>query len=158
MYPLTAEEYGKALDNLVIGCVDVAVIHDGQILLEKRSANPIRGEWWILGGRINKGEELTDTARRKIEQEIGLHVEDKTRFVELGTYNLRWPTRAEPLSNNGCHHLLIAHKIELNDAEKAVVDSFLDNAESTIEWHDIKKSERFVPEMNSIIDDLVKSR
>ena len=48
-FPLTDQEYGKVLDHVVVGCVDVAVINGEEILLEKRNNEPIRENWWILG-------------------------------------------------------------------------------------------------------------
>jgi len=151
-YAFTDEEYGKVLDNIVVGCVDVAVVYNDQILLERRRSNPIKGEWWIFGGRINKGEDLQEAARRGVERELGLRFEDEDRFVELGAYNLRWPTRREPLTTNGCHHLLIAHMIVISDVEKDKIDSFLSKGRLITEWHQIRQSESYVPDMNAIID------
>jgi len=49
--------YKKILEYLPILCVDV-IIKDlnGSILLIKRNNEPLKGEWWVIGGRVLHGE------------------------------------------------------------------------------------------------------
>ena len=53
-YQFSDEEYGRVLDNFVIACVDVVVLHGNKVLLEKRTYDPLHDQWWIFGGRIKK--------------------------------------------------------------------------------------------------------
>jgi colanic acid biosynthesis protein WcaH len=132
-YIFTDEEYGKILDNFVVGCVDVAVIYENKILLERRVENPIQGEWWIFGGRMMKGESFKETATRSVSRELGVNLETG-RFVEVGTYNLIWPTRREPVISNGCHHLLVAHSVDVTDEEYGKINQTIEKSGMAAKW------------------------
>jgi len=64
--------YREFITRLPIACVDVAIVDRGAVLLVKRKDDPARGEWWVPGGRVWKGEKLRDTAARKAREEVGL--------------------------------------------------------------------------------------
>jgi colanic acid biosynthesis protein WcaH len=64
--------YNQILENMPIACVDIAVVSSGKILLVLRKDAPARGQWWLPGGRVLKGEKMRDTARRKAIEEIGI--------------------------------------------------------------------------------------
>ncbi len=64
--------YRRILERVPIACVDVAVVHRGAVLLVKRGDPPARGQWWVPGGRVLKGEMMRETAARKAREEVGL--------------------------------------------------------------------------------------
>lgn len=64
--------YHQILDNIPIACVDIAIVFNGKILLVKRKDSPAKGEWWLPGGRVQKGEKMQDTAKRKAKEEVGI--------------------------------------------------------------------------------------
>jgi colanic acid biosynthesis protein WcaH len=65
--------FKKILQVLPIVCVDLLVINEkNKILLIKRKNEPAKGEWWFPGGRVYKGEQRTDAAKRKLFEECGL--------------------------------------------------------------------------------------
>ncbi|MFC1586619.1 NUDIX domain-containing protein [Fibrobacterota bacterium] len=64
--------YNQILECLPIPCVDIALVKDGAVLLVKRGDAPARGQWWVPGGRVLKGEMMADTARRKAREEVGI--------------------------------------------------------------------------------------
>jgi colanic acid biosynthesis protein WcaH len=64
--------YREFITRLPIACVDVAIVHRGAVLLVKRKDDPARGQWWVPGGRVRKGEKLRETAARKAREEAGL--------------------------------------------------------------------------------------
>lgn len=66
------EFYYKILDNIPIACVDIAIVAKGAVLLVKRKDPPAKGEWWVPGGRVLKGEAMRDTALRKAREEVGI--------------------------------------------------------------------------------------
>ncbi len=73
MNPLVpAELYRQFLENLPLACVDIAIVANGSVLLVKRKDPPARGEWWLPGGRVRKGERMRDAARRKAAEEVGV--------------------------------------------------------------------------------------
>lgn len=66
------ELYRQILESMPIACVDVAIVADGKVLLVRRQDDPAKGQWWVPGGRVRKGETLKDAARRKAQEEVGL--------------------------------------------------------------------------------------
>ena len=64
--------YDQILTNMPIACVDIAIVAKGAVSLVKRSDAPARGEWWVPGGRVLKGEMMAETAARKAQEEVGI--------------------------------------------------------------------------------------
>lgn len=69
---IPAETYRAVLECMPIACVDVAIVHRGAVLLVKRKDAPARGQWWVPGGRVWKGETMRETAARKALAEVGI--------------------------------------------------------------------------------------
>lgn len=70
---IPSDLYNQILTYLPIACVDIAIVSKGSILLVKRNDMPVKGEWWLPGGRVNKYETMRQTAKRKAIEEVGLH-------------------------------------------------------------------------------------
>lgn len=71
------KQYIQILENLPIFCVDIIIQNTkGEYLLVKRANEPKKGRWWVIGGRIHKGESLERAALRKVKEEIGRRVEN----------------------------------------------------------------------------------
>jgi colanic acid biosynthesis protein WcaH len=66
--------YNQILINVPIACVDITLVSHGKVLLVKRSVAPAKGQWWVPGGRVLKGEMMVDTAKRKAIDEVGIRV------------------------------------------------------------------------------------
>lgn len=148
------DEYGKVLDNIVVTCVDVAIIYDGKILLERRTKDPAKDLLWIFGGRMKVGESFQQAAQRGVRRELGLDIAEH-RFRKLNTYSLVWSVRREFPSQNGCHHVLVAHSVELTDQEKALVDAVI-LSNPAIQWFTSSEVENLHEslELKAIIEDL----
>ncbi len=69
---IPADTYRHFLESMPIACVDVAIVQRGAVLLVKRKDAPARGQWWVPGGRVWKGETMRETAARKALEEVGL--------------------------------------------------------------------------------------
>ena len=68
----------KASSDTRIGVgVGVVVVHDGLILLEQREDC---GMWGCPGGRIDPGENITQTAIREIKEETNIDIEIEKIF------------------------------------------------------------------------------
>ncbi|HBA89453.1 MAG TPA: NUDIX hydrolase [Geobacter sp.] len=73
---LSHEEYVRVMETMPVACIDCVVRNDhGEYLLVKRDNEPLKGEYWVPGGRLHKGERLEEAVRRKMRQEIGVDVE-----------------------------------------------------------------------------------
>ncbi|RJQ29472.1 NUDIX domain-containing protein [Candidatus Parcubacteria bacterium] len=64
--------YRRILEVIPIPCVDMVIIHGTRFLLGKRKNKPARGKWWLIGGRVYKGELLRNAVSRKAKEEAGL--------------------------------------------------------------------------------------
>lgn len=73
---IPAEQYQQIIEVLPILCVDVVIRNArGEYLLIKRANQPRKGEWWVIGGRLLKGETLVEAAIRKVREETSLTVQ-----------------------------------------------------------------------------------
>ena len=64
--------YHQIIENIPLACVDIAIVAKGAVLLVKRKDQPARGQWWVPGGRVFKGEMMRETASRKARTEVGI--------------------------------------------------------------------------------------
>ena len=72
---IPASLYKKIQTVLPIACVDLVVKNSqGEFLLGKRENRPAKGQWFLIGGRIQKGETLKQAALRKAKEELGIEV------------------------------------------------------------------------------------
>ena len=73
---IPTDRYNQIIDVLPILCVDVVIRNrQGEVLLIKRANEPRKGEWWVIGGRLLKGETLEQAVIRKVREETALEVE-----------------------------------------------------------------------------------
>jgi ADP-ribose pyrophosphatase YjhB (NUDIX family) len=93
---LPSEMYGKLVRDCVVCCVDCLIVRMSpasgkkECLLVERASEPVKGVWWLPGGRLVKGETFFDAAKRKAQQETGL--KDVDCIQVLGVWNTLFPT------------------------------------------------------------------
>lgn len=104
------EDYKKMMELFPMVCVDAAVYINGKFLLVKRKRQPVKGEWWVIGGRVYKNEKLDDAMVRKIKEEVGIDslvrklgvdetIFDKSSF-DFGIHTVNIYYFAEPKSSD----------------------------------------------------------
>ena len=73
---IPTDEYQIIIKQIPILCVDLIIRNQsGEFLLVKRNNEPLKGEWWVVGGRVLKGESIETAAIRKIKEELSLRVQ-----------------------------------------------------------------------------------
>ncbi|KAG7343203.1 NUDIX hydrolase domain-like protein [Nitzschia inconspicua] len=92
---LPSEVYGKLVRDCVVCCVDCLLVRTSkegkkECLLVLRSSEPVKGVWWLPGGRLLKGESFFAAAKRKAQEETGLT--NVTCIQVLGVWNTFFPT------------------------------------------------------------------
>lgn len=88
---IPAKLYKKIVELVSLLCVDIILKHKGKYILVKRKNEPLKGQWWVIGGRVLKGEKVLDAAKRKIKDETGLWF---TNLTQTGIYEDSYPRSA----------------------------------------------------------------
>jgi ADP-ribose pyrophosphatase YjhB (NUDIX family) len=131
-------DYAVALDYLVITCVDLAFVHDGQILLARRNRYP-RKTWWIIGGRMVAGESPIATAQRKALEEASLANLAGDRFHFTGVYSTSFAFREQEPMHHGSHSVNLTYQIELTELEKQLLQLVSSEYEADYRWVDLEQ-------------------
>lgn len=102
--------YHQIITHVPIACVDVAIVHNHCVLLVKRLDQPAKGQWWLPGGRVHKGEMMRDTAKRKALEEVGLQCEVGPLIYTAETVFEDGPNGIPVHSINSCFLLSPIHQ------------------------------------------------
>ena len=108
------DDWATIVRNVPIVSVDLVVLTDDGVVLAKRTNQPAKGEWFVPGGRVRKGERLEDAVHRVAEEELGIEVE----IVEsLGAYEHLY-RESDVDASGGKHYLANGFVV------RSVADSF----------------------------------
>ena len=80
--------YKQVLKHMPVATVDFVIVHGGAFLLGIRKNKPAKGQWWVPGGRIWKGETQSVAIKRKLEEETGMSAAS-VKFV--GVFDAMFP-------------------------------------------------------------------
>jgi len=89
--PIPPDEYRTVAKHVPIVSVDLLVHHAGGIVLGKRQNEPAKGEWFVPGGTVLKGETRRQAVHRVAQEELGV---DVTIDRELGVFDHFYETAA----------------------------------------------------------------
>lgn len=99
------KDYRRIIEQLPIICVDAIIINDKkQYLLVRRKNEPLKGEYWVPGGRLFKNESLQDAVKRKVRQELGI---ESNIIMPVGVYEDFY--EKGPFNIEGYHALSIVY-------------------------------------------------
>ena len=120
MKRIPKEKYLRLVADLPILCVDVIIKNTkGEHLLLKRSNPPRENQWWVIGGRVLKGESLEKAAIRKIKEEVGLKVKG---LIPVGYYEEVYGQG--PFGRKGSYHpVSIVFSAVVNTRQKVRLDN-----------------------------------
>ncbi len=103
--------------------MSISINGDGQVLLlrKREDAKMLAGEWIGIGGKVEPGEDLYESAKREFLEETGLTVE---KLLLQGTFT--WFIKS---GSSGISHLMTATSYEGELIKKS--------SEGVLQWHDI---------------------
>jgi ADP-ribose pyrophosphatase YjhB (NUDIX family) len=124
------ELYKQILERMPIVCVDMLVLNDARdkYLLVKRDREPMKGEWWLPGGRLIRDESPIDAVTRIAEREVGLGVKLLNPLPQISSY--RFPT--SPYDSVGVHSVNLGFLVQA--APNAEHLTFIDHTSTSFKW------------------------
>ena len=130
--------YDQIVSVMPVASVE-AIIRDREdrILVLKRNNAPAKGEWWFPGGRVHKGETLSEALIREVKEETGLNIEVANL---VGVYTRLFPER---------HDIAIVFLCSLNDSNIR-----LNHEHSNAKFLSIKRAlKELHPELQKVVKD-----
>ncbi|MCX5709295.1 MAG: NUDIX domain-containing protein [Candidatus Omnitrophica bacterium] len=119
MRAIPKKQYKHVLRLLPILCVDIIAQNARkEYLLIKRVNQPKINRWWVVGGRVHKGESLVEAARRKMKEETGLKLRD---MKPVGYYELLSGTSPFQARNKN-HTISVVFSSAIEDGSSIILD------------------------------------
>ena len=121
--------YKEIISNIPILCADIILKNknNNKFLLIKRNNEPLKNEWWIVGGRVHFFENLQSAIIRKTQEEVGIFL-DNVKFY--GLYEDFFDNNA--FSNSKYHTLSVVFLSTIS--EKTMIN--LDEQSNDYKWSD----------------------
>ncbi len=71
-------------DGSLVHVAVAAIVKDGRVLISKRAQNVHQGGLWEFpGGKVEKGETVTEALGREIEEELGVEIHNTRPLIKL---------------------------------------------------------------------------
>jgi colanic acid biosynthesis protein WcaH len=83
----------------------------GEVLLGRRTNRPAQGTWFVPGGRVLKGERLTEAFARIAREELGRSMELEAA-TPLGVYEHFYDDNFAGVPALGTHYIALAYAVE----------------------------------------------
>jgi len=116
---IPTEQYKQIMGVMPILCVDAVIKNNnGEYLLVKRKNKPLKGEWWVIGGRVYKGETLVKSIIRKVKQELALNVK---KLLPIGYYEEFFKENDFNLES-GVHMVSVVFSTTIDDDQEINLD------------------------------------
>ena len=122
--------YKEIIKSIPILCVDIIVKNEkNQFLLVNRDNEPLKGNYWPPGGRVNVGETAMDAAQRKLIQELSIET-NQLDFIGVyeGIFNI------DPFDKKDIvyHTVGMVFQAQVHSS----IDITLDHQSSSWKWSD----------------------
>jgi 8-oxo-dGTP pyrophosphatase MutT (NUDIX family) len=134
--------------ELPLGVAIISLIDQNKILLIQRTKGDYVGLWGLLGGKIEKGEHISDTAIRELLEESGINA----KFVSYLGCISEHLVENEKVTNHFMLHL----------CELKPITTQINNQENKLAWFDLDKlglvKEKIIPSDLLIIERMIKNR
>ena len=108
---LDAQTFKTVIESTPLASIDLRLVCDGQLLLGKRTNDPLKGEWFTPGGRIHKNETWQNALLRIAEAELGLSDIAVESFSLMGVWDHFYSNSALD-QNTSTHNVNLPHYSE----------------------------------------------
>jgi colanic acid biosynthesis protein WcaH len=107
---LDSKIFKVVLQNAPLVSIDLCLVYRGQLLLGKRTNEPIKDQWFTPGGRIHKNESWQAALERIAATELGLMVPNLAHCELMGVWDHFYPNSVfdEEIST---HYVNLPHSI-----------------------------------------------
>jgi len=129
---LDAKTFKTVIENTPLVSIDLCLIHNSQILLGKRSNEPLKGKWFTPGGRIHKNETWQCALIRIAEVELGLSSVVVEDFALIGMWD-HFYNNSVIDQNISTHYVNLPHYVWF----KSKPEITLDDQHAKFEWFDL---------------------
>jgi colanic acid biosynthesis protein WcaH len=111
--PLSQADFASLIRNAPLVSIDL-IVRNGmkQVLLGNRSNAPAKGQWFVPGGRVYKGELLHQALDRVIQEELGV-ASASTSAEFLGVFEHFYDDNVLGDPTFGTHYIVLAHQLEV---------------------------------------------
>lgn len=123
---LEAQTFKSVVESTPLVSIDLCLVCNGQILLGKRSNEPLKGRWFTPGGRIHKNEAWQGALLRIAKVELalsGIAVED---FSLMGMWDHFYINSALD-QNISTHYVNLPHYAEFKSKPQITLDDQHEN-------------------------------
>jgi colanic acid biosynthesis protein WcaH len=110
------EEYQKMMKSLPIFCADFAFKCGDKYLLIKRTQEPVKGVFWVIGGRLRFKETIQQLAERVHVREVGRYYPN---FKLVGFSNYIFPDVPDARAT---HTPTLLYLVEVDEMFEPVLD------------------------------------
>lgn len=107
------DDWKTIVSNVPIVSVDLVVLSPKGIVFGYRTNEPAADQWFIPGGRVQKGERLNEAVHRVAREELGINIEIRER---LGVYEHLYET-ANVNTGGGKHYVPIGFVVETDEMD-----------------------------------------
>ncbi len=129
---LDAQTFKTVIENIPLVSLDLCLVCDGQVLLGKRTNEPLKGEWFTPGGRIHKNETWQDALLRIVKAELGLCDTAVESFSLMGVWDHFYNDSALD-QNTSTHYVNLPHYAEFKSKPQIA----LDDQHGEFKWFDL---------------------
>jgi colanic acid biosynthesis protein WcaH len=124
--------FKTVVENTPLISIDLCLLCGGQLLLGRRTNDPLKDEWFTPGGRIHKNEAWQDALLRIAEIELGLSNIVVDNFALMGMWDHFYGNSALD-HNTSTHYVNMPHFVEFKSKPQIV----LDDQHGEFKWFDL---------------------
>ena len=151
---LDVQTFKAVIENTPLVSIDLCLVCDGQVLLGKRTNEPLKGEWFTPGGRIHENESRQGALLRIAEVELGLSAIEVEDFALMGAWDHFY-------NNSAVDQKISTHYVNLPHYAvfKSKPQITLDDQHGEFKWFDlavVSSDEKFHLHMRNYADWLLK--